>query len=80
MGLRSVTPSSSKSMTVHVILEEAEAMALYSASEEDLETVGCFLDFQKIRDFPSRKMYPLMDLLLSGQEAQSKSEKACYMS
>jgi len=29
-----------------------EAKALYSASAEDLATVGCFFDFQHMRDEP----------------------------
>jgi hypothetical protein len=35
----------------HVAVERA----LYSASDEDLETVICFLAFQEIREFPKKK-------------------------
>ncbi|KAL8091000.1 hypothetical protein AgCh_040183 [Apium graveolens] len=71
-GAKLRTPSSSNNLTVQVTYENAEATALYSASELDLETVGCFLEFQ-IGDFPSNKTYPVTDLLESGQDAQSES-------
>jgi len=38
--------------------------ALYSASEEDLETVGCFLALQDMREDPRKKQKPMVDLLL----------------
>ena len=59
-----------------MISKEPEAMTLYSASKDDLDTVGCFLDFQQIGDLPKRRMCPVTDRLLSGHEAQSKSKKA----
>jgi hypothetical protein len=43
--------------------------ALYSASDEDLDTVICFLAFHDIRDEPRKKQYPLVDLLVSMQPA-----------
>jgi hypothetical protein len=49
--------------------------ALYSASEEDLDTVICFLAFHETRDDPKKKQYPVVDLLVSIQPAQSASEK-----
>lgn len=50
-------------------------MALYSASDEDLDTVGCFLDFQEMR-LESRKIqYPVTDHLVSRHAAQSESLK-----
>lgn len=55
MGLRSVTPSSSNSLTTHVTSEAAWDMALYLASELDLETVCCFFDLQQIGDRPNNK-------------------------
>jgi hypothetical protein len=51
----------------------AEAKARYSASDEDLETVNCFLDFQQTRDWPMKKQKPVIDLLVSGQPPQSAS-------
>jgi hypothetical protein len=48
--------------------------ALYSASEEDLEMVCCFLAFHEINDEPMKKQYPDVDLLVSKQPAQSASE------
>lgn len=52
------------------------AIVLYSASADDLDTVGCFLDFQEIKESLRKKQQPAMDLRVSGQVAQSESEKA----
>jgi hypothetical protein len=49
--------------------------ALYSASEDDLETVTCFFAFQETRDDPKKKQYPDVDLLVSKHPAQSALEK-----
>jgi len=49
-GRREEIPSSSSSLTSQVSSAEAWDRALYSASEEDLETVLCFLLFQLIGD------------------------------
>lgn len=59
------------------VITEGEAIALYSASEEDRDTVLCFFDFHEIGEFPSRRIYPVTDLLVLGHEAQSESEKTC---
>ena len=48
------TPNSPSNRTSHVILEAMVAMALYSASEDDLDTVPCLLDFQIIGEEPRR--------------------------
>jgi hypothetical protein len=61
----------SSQINSHVAVESA----LYSASDEDLETVICFLAFQEMREFPKKKQYPEVDLLVSMQPAQSASEK-----
>ena len=42
----------------------------------DLETVFCFLDFQEIKKSPRKMQKLVMDLLESGQAAQSTSAKA----
>jgi hypothetical protein len=47
---------------------------MYSASEEDLETVTCFFALHEIKDSPMKKQYPDMDLLVSIHPAQSASE------
>lgn len=49
------------------------ASDLYSASNEDLEIVFCFLDFHETKEFPNRMQYTIMDLLVRVQEAQSAS-------
>lgn len=51
------------------------AMALYSAFVEDLDTTFCFFAFHEIIKEPRKRQYPVMDFLVSGQEAQSELEK-----
>ena len=46
-------------------------MALYSASTENLEITDCFLDFHEIKESPKKTQYPVVDLLVSTQDAQS---------
>jgi len=67
--LRDWTPISSSNLTSHVISAAACDMALYSASEDDLEMVLCFLLFQLIGDLPKRITYPVVDLLENGHAA-----------
>ena len=74
--LRLSTPSSAKSRTSHVIPEATAAMARFSASEEDLETVFCFFDFRLIGELPNKITYPIIDFLVSKQAPQSDSLKA----
>lgn len=59
-----------------VISDALAAMARYSASEEDRDTVLCFLDFHEIGELPKRTTYPVIECRVSGQEAQSESENA----
>ena len=54
---------------IHTISHVATAMALYSASAEDLETVNCFLDFQDTKESPMKMLYPVTDFLVSEHEA-----------
>ena len=44
-----------------IILEATKEKARYSASEEDLETVVCFLDFQLMGKLSRRGIYPVME-------------------
>jgi hypothetical protein len=53
-----------------------DAIALYSTSTEDLDTVVCFFDFQEIKELSRKTQYPVTDLLESTQRAQSKSQNA----
>lgn len=76
MGLRFVRLSSSSNLTIYVISAAVEAIALYSASELDMDSVPCFLDFQDMGDCPSMMRYLVMDLLESMHDPQSLSEKA----
>ena len=58
---------------IHTTSHVAAAIALYSAFVKDLEMVDCFLDFQETKDSPIKMQYPIIDLLVSGHEAQSES-------
>ena len=59
-----------------MISQTTTAMDLYSVSDEDRDTVCCFLDFHEIKETPRKTQNPVTDLLVLGQEAQSTSAKA----
>ena len=59
-----------------VISQATLAMALYSASAEDLDTTPCFFDLQEIKEYPKYTAEPVRGLLVSGHLAQSASQKA----
>jgi hypothetical protein len=50
------------------------AMALYSASAEDLETMDYFLERQEMRESSQKIQKPITDLRVSEQPAQSESQ------
>lgn len=50
----------------HTTSEAALAIALYSASELDINAMCCFFDFQLMGEFPSIRTYPVTDLLVLG--------------
>jgi hypothetical protein len=52
------------------------AIALYSVSILDLETVACFLALHEIKLDPKNTAEPGVDLLSFGDPAQSASENA----
>jgi hypothetical protein len=60
--------------STHCNSQVAEDRAMYSASEEDLETFACFLARHEFKDFPMKKQYPDIDFLVSTHPAQSASE------
>ena len=41
------------------------AIARYSTSADDLETLACFLDFHEISEFSRKTQYPITDLLVA---------------
>ena len=55
------------------MVKNPAARALYSASDELLEIVCYFFDFQEIRDSPKKIEKPVIDFRESGQVAQSES-------
>jgi hypothetical protein len=69
-----VIPRSARRYNSHCNSHVADDRALYSASEEDLETVACFFARHEIKDLPIKKQYPDIDFLVSMQPAQSASE------
>ena len=58
---------------IHVILQLAVAMARYSASAEERDTVVRFLDYQEIKESPSMVQNPVVECLVIGQLPQSES-------
>ena len=53
-----------------------EERALYSASVDECEIVGCLFADQETKLGPSRVQNPVVDLLVSLQPAQSLSQNA----
>jgi len=53
----------------HCNSQVVAARALYSTSDEERETVLCFLVFQDINDAPRKMQKPMVDLRVSRQEA-----------
>lgn len=59
--------------------EAREVRALYSASADDLATVGYFFDFHEIRASPKKTQNSVVDLRVTLQLPQSASVKAVVM-
>jgi hypothetical protein len=57
----------------HCISQVVEANAMYSASVDNLEGVGCFLARHEIREGPRKTRKPVTEPLESGHPAQSLS-------
>ena len=61
---------------IHINSQVAFAMEQYSTLANDLDTVCCFFDFQETKESLMKTQNPLIDLLVSGQAAQSEFAKA----
>jgi hypothetical protein len=66
--------SSCRTDCIHISSVVASAMALYSTSVLDRDTVFCFLAHQDIKLGPKKIAKPPVDFLSSEQPAQSASE------
>ena len=55
--------------------EETVSNALYSASVDDRDTVGCFLELHEIKFGPKKRAYPPMERRSSALPAQLASVK-----
>ena len=66
--------SSPRRCRIHEHSETALAMARYSASTLDLDTVFCRLDDHEMREDPRKMQKPEVDRRVSGHPAQSASE------
>ena len=67
-------PREAKKDRIHTSSLVVIAMALYSASTNDLETIACFLVFQQTGELPSMMKYPVKDLLERGHPPQLESQ------
>ena len=56
-----------------VISQQVDAIALYSASAEEQDTVVCFFVFQDIGELPRSMQYPMIERRVSLHRAQSAS-------
>lgn len=68
-----MTPKSFKRYKSHCNSHVVVDKARYSASEDDLEIVCCFLVIHDTREFPKKKRNPMVDLLELEQPAHSAS-------
>lgn len=59
-----------------MISQTATAKELYSNFVKDRDIVFCFLDFHEIKESPGKTQKLVIDLLMSGQEAESTFAKA----
>lgn len=72
-GVNPIIPKSKNNLITHITSQVTAPKALYSASVEDLETVGCFLLFQDITLLPKNKQKPVTDFLVKRHLPQSES-------
>lgn len=65
---------SASKWTSNYISQVAATKARYSTLKEDLDTINYFFVRQKINDFPKKKHWPEIDLLISSHSTQSACE------
>ena len=76
VGWEKETPISASNQRNQTIYFVVDAMARYSASVDDWETIDCFLLFQEIRESPKKIQNPVTDLRSVGSLPWSASEYA----
>lgn len=76
VALGCFTCKSQRRKSNQTISHTTTAIELYSASANDLETIFCFLDFHETKESPKKIQKPIINLLVSGPDAQSTSAKA----
>lgn len=74
VGMFIENPNSLRSDLIHKASCVALVRAIYSASVDERATMGCSLDCQVIGEFPKKKTFPEVDLLVIKSPAQSASE------
>ena len=68
------TPNDTRRLRIHTSSLGAIAIALYSASVDDRDTMACFLVFHEIGDPPRVINYSVNDLRDSGHAPQLESQ------
>jgi hypothetical protein len=69
-----ISVSNQRNQTIYLVID---AIARYSVSVEDWETIDCFLLFQEIRESPKKIHKLVMDLQYVGSLPWSTSKYAC---
>ena len=69
-----ISVSNQRNQTIYLVID---AIARYSVSVEDWETIDCFLLFQEIRELPKKIQKLVMDLQYVGSLSWSTSKYAC---
>lgn len=60
----------------HWTSQHIVASALYSVSDEDLDTIFCFFVFHEINESPRKMQFPMVEWRVKTHETQSESKNA----